>query len=266
MTNHKDDRRQIIIGDVHGCIDELKELMIKCNYGGPEKDRLIFVGDLVDKGPCSEEVVELAMLCHAECVLGNHDEKHLRWNNWTEKVSTGEAEKNPMKHNGCFWDFDMYQQNFFSSMPLYLELPGDWLVVHAGFEATGKAISTMHKNVMIRIRDVHVTTGKYLSTGDSAVRAEGAVRWPERWKDPRGVIYGHAPRYAVKRDFTPAGTSCLGIDTGCVFGGYLTAVIIDPSWLEVGRFEYVQVRAAKKYTEPYIEGEDYVKYAQPQDL
>ncbi|KKL78019.1 hypothetical protein LCGC14_2029000, partial [marine sediment metagenome] len=136
----------------------------------------------------------------------------------------------------------------------------------AGFEATVAAISTMHKNVMIRIRDVHVTTGKYLSTGDSAVRAEGAVRWPERWKDPRGVIYGHAPRYAVKRDFTPAGTSCLGIDTGCVFGGYLTAVIIDPSWLEVGRFEYVQVRAAKKYTEPYIEGEDYVKYAQPQDL
>lgn len=72
-----------VIGDVHGCLDELKELVVKCNFE-PNIDKLIFVGDLVNKGPYSSEVVKYVRSIGAYCVMGNHDEALL------EKISQGE--------------------------------------------------------------------------------------------------------------------------------------------------------------------------------
>src|ERR1044072_2596026 len=68
----------IFIGDVHGTFDELLELINKLNYD-PLNDHLIFVGDLVAKGPKSIEVVKLIRSLGASCVRGNHDDKVLRW-------------------------------------------------------------------------------------------------------------------------------------------------------------------------------------------
>ena len=62
-------RRTIIIGDVHGCLYELKALIAKVNYH-PDKDRLIFVGDLINKGPYSREVLEMVFSLHSEVVMG----------------------------------------------------------------------------------------------------------------------------------------------------------------------------------------------------
>jgi hypothetical protein len=71
----------IIIGDVHGCLDELKILLDKCLY--KKGDALIFVGDLVNKGPSSAGVVKFVREIGACCVRGNHDDaalaKYLKW-------------------------------------------------------------------------------------------------------------------------------------------------------------------------------------------
>src|SRR5580692_8437734 len=67
-------QRTIIIGDRHGCYDEAVTLLDRLAV--TEQDRVIFAGDLVDRGPKPRECVDLAM--KHECVLGNHEEKHLR--------------------------------------------------------------------------------------------------------------------------------------------------------------------------------------------
>ena len=62
----------IVVGDVHGCLVELEELLNSCAYR-PGEDRLIFVGDLINRGNYSLEVLQMAYTLGAECVLGNHE-------------------------------------------------------------------------------------------------------------------------------------------------------------------------------------------------
>jgi len=74
----EDAARLLIIGDVHGMLDELKELLNKADYTASRGDRVIFVGDLVNKGPESAGVVQYAMDINATTVRGNHEDKVLR--------------------------------------------------------------------------------------------------------------------------------------------------------------------------------------------
>jgi hypothetical protein len=94
--------RTVVIGDVHGCLEELKELLAEIaayddGRGLPKgRDRLIFVGDLVDRGPDPVGVVHFVQDLGAACVLGNHEEKHVRWaKHEARKAETGEP--NPMR-------------------------------------------------------------------------------------------------------------------------------------------------------------------------
>jgi hypothetical protein len=73
-----DAARVLIIGDVHGMLDELKALLEKADYTTSRGDRVIFVGDLVNKGPESAGVVQYAMDINATTVRGNHEDKVLR--------------------------------------------------------------------------------------------------------------------------------------------------------------------------------------------
>ena len=78
MGSVKENKRIIIFGDIHGCIDELNESLDSLKFD-PSKDRLIFTGDLVDRGPDSGAVVRFVRLGGYECVCGNHDDKHIRY-------------------------------------------------------------------------------------------------------------------------------------------------------------------------------------------
>lgn len=77
-TAANDAARLLFIGDVHGMLDELKELLNKADYTTSRGDRIIFVGDLVNKGPESSGVVQYAMDMNATTVRGNHEDKVLR--------------------------------------------------------------------------------------------------------------------------------------------------------------------------------------------
>lgn len=66
--------RLIIVGDVHGCLDELQDLLVKCEYEVSTGDRVLLLGDLVNKGPYSAEMVKFVREKGILCVRGNHDD------------------------------------------------------------------------------------------------------------------------------------------------------------------------------------------------
>lgn len=75
-VNSDRNSKLIIVGDVHGCLEELKILLTRCSYE-KERDKVIFVGDLVNKGPSSAEVIRFVRGMGASCVRGNHDDDAL---------------------------------------------------------------------------------------------------------------------------------------------------------------------------------------------
>lgn len=97
--------RAIVIGDVHGCIDELDELLRTLQYK-PGEDLVYFTGDLIDRGPSPVGVVRRAREIGAFSVMGNHEEKLVCWFKH-EKVRKESGKKNPMQSgqtgspNGC---------------------------------------------------------------------------------------------------------------------------------------------------------------------
>src|SRR5512143_2009338 len=71
-------KRTIFVSDVHGCLVELKQLQAKLNYN-PDEDRMILLGDLIDRGPDSAGVVRYARETKLECIMGNHEHKFIKW-------------------------------------------------------------------------------------------------------------------------------------------------------------------------------------------
>lgn len=240
-------QRTIVIGDVHGCDEELRELVAKCRLG-PD-DRVVFAGDLIDRGPFPLEVLMRAKAMGAECVMGNHDEKLPRFAQHEEtRKLTGK--KNPMKP--CPERREQWEQiaafpgmvDWIKSWPTTLYLGSNWVVVHAGFEDV--PWEKQKDDRMLRVRYVEEDTGLMATRkgdDDPWLQPEGSVPWATRWKG-KNVVYGHAVHSLSKPRVDINGTTeCWGIDTGCVFGGTLTALVLPSK-------ELVQVRAQRQYAKP----------------
>jgi len=248
------DRRQDhgpfdIIGDVHGCFDELRALLQRLGYAvesapdvadgwrvrHPESRKAVFLGDLVDRGPNTPEVLRLVMSMVADgtayCVPGNHDVKLMRkLRGRNVRVTHGLAEslsqleQRPPALGARVADFIDGLVNH------YVLDEGKLVVAHAGLPAC------MHGRGSGKVRDFALygdTTGE---TDDYGL----PVRYP--WaQDYRGramVVYGHTP---MPEPEWLNRTIC--IDTGCVFGGRLTA-------LRYPERELVSVPAAATYYQP----------------
>ncbi|MBN8813886.1 MAG: polynucleotide kinase-phosphatase [Sphingomonas sp.] len=235
-----------IIGDVHGCCDELETLLGNLGYAvtwsgkdvtvvPPEGRRTIFVGDLVDRGPRSPDVLRIARhMVEAGtglCVVGNHDDKlkrHLSGKN--VKVGHGLAE--------TIEQFAAEPPEFGPSMRDWLDglishyvlNGGDLVVAHAGVkeDMQGRASGAVRSFCMYG-----ETTGEIDEFG-LPVRWD----WAAEYKGKAKVVHGHTP--VVEANWVN-GTLC--IDTGCVFGGKLTA-------LRYPEMDLVEVPALKTYYEP----------------
>ena len=118
--------RRIVVGDLHGCYDELIALLEKIGIG--DDDRVICVGDLITKGPKSKEVLELFMTdARFSTVIGNHDlALRRKWNG--EDIELKSAQKEA--HKELRSEKDAYA-SFFNRMPFTIDLETH-LVVHAG--------------------------------------------------------------------------------------------------------------------------------------
>src|ERR1035437_2331668 len=119
-------KRHIFVGDIHGCLVEFQELIKKLDYN-PQEDRLILLGDLIDRGPDSVGVIRLAREMHLESVMGNHDHKFVKW---FRSQGTRVDVYDRREHYTKFSDEDI---SYIINMPTYIELE-DVIAVHAGLK------------------------------------------------------------------------------------------------------------------------------------
>ncbi len=231
-----------IIGDVHGCLDELSALLAKLGWNigdeviiAPAGRKAIFVGDLVDRGPDTPGVLELVAKMvaagNAFCVRGNHDDKLLRKLKGRDVSITHGLEQSLKQLEARPPEFLDQVRGFLDALPSHFVFDGGKLVVaHAGMKAE------LQGRVSDRIRAFALygeTTGESDEFG-LPVR----LNWAAEYRGRATVVYGHTP--TVNPEWINR-TIC--IDTGCVFGGALTAL----RWPEQ---ELISVPAAKQYCEP----------------
>ena len=211
--------RTIVIGDIHGCYDELTELLEKAEVG--EKDRVVSVGDLISKGPKSREVLELFMTdARFSSVMGNHDlALRRRWNG--EDVDLKPSQKET--HKELKGEKEAYV-NFLNRLPFIIDLDTH-LVVHAGLRPNVELCSQTTGD-MTRMR----TLG-----GDR--ESDEGTPWYHVYYGDKIVLFGHWPASEPRR-----GKKAIGLDTGCVYGFTLTAYIIETD-------EFVSVPAKRAYDE-----------------
>ena len=236
-----------LIGDVHGCFDELHALLLKLGYtidGGrgapwnlshPQGRKPVFLGDLVDRGPKTPEVLRLVMdMVDAGtgfCVTGNHDEKLKRALQGRDvKPSHGLAESlAQLSHETPA--FRQRVIDFIDGLASHYVLDGGRLAVsHAGLKAhyLGRVSPRISRFAMYG-----QTTGEIDAFG-LPVRQN----WAKDYRGEAMLVYGHTP--VLEPEWQ---NHTINIDTGCVFGGKLTA-------LRYPEKEIVQVEAQRTYVKP----------------
>jgi hypothetical protein len=230
--------RTIIIGDVHGCLEEFDELL-KVVQHVPDRDRLILVGDLIDRGPDPVGVVRRVREMGAESVMGNHEDKCVQWFHREElRKSSGRINRMSV-HPDRLVEWGRLSRDdldWMESLPVVIQLPEGWWVVHAGFEAG--PMGDQRPDKMMRVCHLDPSTGRMKSPDRNMDQRPGTVPWTDMWPHPESVVYGHSVHVDGPRvDWPSLGVACVGIDTGCVFGGPLTAMILDG-----GRVDFAQVR------------------------
>jgi hypothetical protein len=234
--------RTVIVGDVHGCRRELEQLLDRVAFDAG--DRLIFVGDLVARGPDSLGVLDIARRTGAIVVRGNHEHKLVVWKEARMARLRGEDAREVKLgaiHAGLAEALRPVDWSLLETSILWLDLPEHGVrVVHAGVQP-GVAIDRMKPSTLMRIRTIG-------SDGHPSQR-EG-VLWGARYVGPPHVVFGHnaAPGLQLHRWAT-------GLDTGCVYGGRLTALVLGerqriPTAFAARRLLLVSQPAARVYFEP----------------
>jgi len=234
-----------VIGDIHGCRAELESLLISLGYDirldtdgraigatHPANRKAVFLGDLADRGPDTPGVFRLAMAMVASgsalCVLGNHDDKLFRsLSGRAVKIEYGLSRSlSQLEHESL--GFREQLKSFIRALPPYRILDSGRLVVsHAGLP------ERFHGEESDRVRRFCLYGDP--SGGIDQFGLPTRRDWAADYRGEAMVLYGHTP--AVAGEWVN-NTMCL--DTGCVFGGRLTA-------LRYPERELVSVPAARVY-------------------
>ncbi len=200
-------KRSIFIGDVHGCLPELEALLTKCQYN-QKNDQLYFVGDLINKGPYSREVLEFAWNHRSQVVIGNHELALIRLvetgGNWGG--STLDKVKLALGKDLKFWI------QWMKTLPSFIE-KDDFILVHGGL--------IPNKKPKEKDREVLATIRTWDGTGKD-LNNETDPAWYELYRKKKLVIFGHwAKNGLIQR------ANAIGLDTGCCYGRKLSAYILE---------------------------------------
>ncbi len=206
----------LVVGDVHGCADELATLLDRV-----QPDETVLVGDLFTKGPDPAGVYDLVRDCRV--VLGNHDQRLI-------DVLDGKRKKDAHARS-CIATLDASDpawRAWLRSRPLFEEAAG-WTVVHAGLHPSGKRRKTTRKMAQLMRR--------------WPMNQRKAPFWWQVYRGKRRVAYGHDALRGLVRTEREGRPWTMGLDTGCCYGGKLSGYVIEED-------EVVQVEAARRYWDP----------------
>ena len=235
-----------IIGDIHGCYDELCELLQKLNYNvdvknytakPPEGRKAVFLGDLCDRGFKNVEVLNLVMnmtnASDALCIIGNHDNKLLRKLNGRNVQLTHGLDRTVEQLDTQSDEFKEKVKNFLDSLTThYVFDHGKLVIAHAGLKEKYHGRNSDKERAFCLCGETTGETDEY----GLPVR----LPWFNDYKGKALVVYGHVPCAEV---LMINNTAC--IDTGCVFGGKLSAYRYPEN-------EIVQVKAKQVYYEQNV--------------
>lgn len=246
-------RRNIFIGDPHGCSDELRRLLYEADYD-KNYDRVIVLGDLLDRGPDSAGVLRLVREMGFECVRGNHEDKYIRYYKHSLKKIENPSYHIPMYFDeekmGIFSSMREEDLSWLSNLPTFIKVPELNLVaVHAGC-LPGRDVTRQAPAVHMYTRYLNKDTYKQMSLGKDFSQPENSVKWNEVYDGNETIIYGHQVNSfsEVLIRTNAFGGRTIGIDTGACFGGNLTAYIFTTENEKVLNEEVVQVKAKKCYS------------------
>ena len=223
--------RTIVIGDTHGCFNELKDLILTLEENGEYNkytDKLIFLGDYIDRGNDSRLVISYIRTLQENnsnviALIGNHEDMLLNYldgkNEWWLYNGHDTTLESYVGYYNKFLDDVEWMRN----LPLYHE-DEHFIYVHAGID-TSKPMEEQKKEILLWTREEFIYDPKEYN---------------------KKIVFGHTPTVNLNGSWKPVYTETynVDIDTGCVYGGALTALIIDDD--TVSGFYQTQKKKSKK--------------------
>lgn len=224
--------RILVIGDVHGCIDELKSLVQKATMDhnkGRQFRAIVLVGDLCNKGPCSAQVIRYVRSQQDWfSVRGNHDDRALM-------AALGDVEccskpkyewVNSLSDEDVAWMSDLpytisISNTMFNNDETSPTEHHDFIVVHAGLNPTIVDLESQDTKTLVTVRDLKVS--------------EKSLAWANVWQGPQLVLFGHDAKRGLQRE-----RFAIGLDSGCCYGKALTGIILP-------EMEFVTVNAIREH-------------------
>lgn len=225
------DARLVFIGDIHGCHDEVVELLTRVAPAG--NDVVVSVGDIVTKGPAAARCLDLWRERGFLAVRGNNENKVL-------------ASAHPLLRFVARENRDVLRRRdllrYIASWPVVIDFPEQKVAaVHGGF-LPGMAVNASEvereQDVLPKLRWIRRTNQGWVHVPKQQKKSDD-VLWAEKWKGDRFAVYGHTPLRQPKFD-----PQALGLDTGCVYGGSLTAAVYAG-----GQWTTVSVPARRRYAD-----------------
>ena len=198
--------RTVIVGDVHGCTGELEELLEHMRFA-EGTDELVLVGDLVARGPDTKGTLALARRLRARAVRGNHEDRLLAWRRRGKPLGPD--------HERVVTTLSEDDWRMLEAMPLWLDLPAHGVrVVHGGL-VPGVAVDRAPPDALLKMRTIDAR-GRWSDEPDAG------PLWGTLYEGPPHAVFGHNARPEPQLH-----SWATGIDTACVYGGRLTAVVLD---------------------------------------
>ena len=221
--------KTIVIGDIHGCYNELKTLISDLEINGEynkNTDKLIFLGDYIDRGEDSRLVIEYIRNLQEDndnviALMGNHEDMLLNYYKGMDMTWTYNGYNSTMKSYNGFNEQFKSDIHWMKNLPLYYE--DDYFIyVHAGVDVS-KSMQEQDKHTLLWIREDFIYNEEEYN---------------------KRVVFGHTPTLFLTDEHSPVYTmnGNIDIDTGCVYNGALTALIIEDSEIT----KYYQVNKEKE--------------------